>query len=468
MTELCYLSATEALRRFRDKTLSPVELMAAVIERAEAVEPKVEAFTQTYFEEALEAARAAEAVYAKGSEARPLEGLPVAIKEDKGVAGKPTTAGSLVFKDSIAGGDALPVERIRQAGAIIHARTNVCEMGAAGITGGRLQGPTKNPWNAAYNSGGSSGGAAAALACGAATLANGSDYCGSIRIPAASCGVVGYKPPRGRNPVSAFFNLDWYDHDGPMARSVADCALLQNAMSGRHPSDLFSLKDEANLPLSFEGVEGMRVALSIDLGFAAVDPEVTRNTHAVAAALGEAGAAVEEVELGWTDEITAAFRDHAAVIFGAWVADYLDDHSHEMTGYAIAMGESAAEATAKDFLASMARECAMWDALSPILERNDLLLCPTLALPAVPLDFDPAGPDLEIAGRPVAADYGWMLTYPFNMLSPLPAIAVPSGEAASGVPTGVQIVGRPYQDLSVFRAAAALEAARPWSRRPDL
>lgn len=468
MSELCTLAATEALRRFRDKSLSPVELMAAVIARADAVEPKVGAFTQRYTDEAMAAARSAEALYAKGADTRPLEGLPVAIKEDKGVEGKPTTAGSRVFRDSVAGGDALPVERIKAAGGIIHARTNVCEMGTAGITGGRLHGPTRNPWNPDYNSGGSSGGAAAALACGMTTLANGSDYCGSIRIPASCCGVVGFKPPRGRNPVSAFFNLDWYDHDGPMARSVADCALLQNALSGRHSGDLFSLKDETKLPLRFDGVAGVTVALSLDLGFVALDPEVERNTRDAAEALRAAGATVEEVELGWSEDIVTAYRDHAAVIFGAWVADYLDDHRHEMTDYAIAMGESAAQVTPKDFMSAMATECHMWDALSPILQHHDLLLCPTLAVPAVPLDFDPAGPDLHIAGRAVPADYGWMLTYPFNMLSPLPVIAVPSGRASSGVPTGVQIVARPYEDLTAFRGAAALEAAAPLSGRPEL
>lgn len=467
MSELCYIPATDALRRFRDKTLSPVELMKAVIGRAEQVESNVGAFTQTYFEEALDAAAEAEINYERGN-ARPLEGLPVAIKEDKGVSGKPTTAGSMVFKDSVAGSDALPVERIKKAGGIIHARTNVCEMGTAGITGGRIQGPTRNPWNPEYNTGGSSGGAAAALACGMTTLANGSDYCGSIRIPASSCGVVGFKPPRGRNPVSAFFNLDWYDHDGPMARSVADCALLQNAMSGRHPGDLFSLKDEEKLPLEFEGATGLKIALSIDLGFVPIDADVERNTRAAAEALSRAGAVIQEVDLGWSQDIIEAFRNHSAIIFGSWVAEYLDDHSHEMTDYAIAMGRTAGQVMPGDFLAAMATECAMWDRLSPILQQCDLLLCPTLALPAVPVDFDPTGPELEVAGQSVPADYGWMLTYPFNMLSPLPVVAAPSGVAGNGVPTGVQLIGRPYEDVTAFRAAAALEAVLPFQKLPQL
>lgn len=465
--DLCYLSAERALAKFRDRSLSPVELARAVIARAEASEGPNGAFTQSYFDEAMDAARHAEAAYAKG-EARPLEGLLVAVKEDKGVAGKPTSAGSVLFKDNIADGDALPVGRIRAAGGILHARTNICEMGTAGITGSRLHPPTANPWNRDYNSGGSSGGAAAALALGSATLANGSDYCGSIRIPAASCGVVGYKPPRGRNAVSPYFNIDWYDHDGPMARSVADCAILQNAMSGQHPDDLFSLPDADPLPTRFQGARGLRIAVSMDLGYKSVAPEVVVQTREAVAALKEAGSEVEEVDLNWPAGTSQAFRDHSAAVFGGWVEEHLAERDR-MTDYAVAFGERARTVTAQSFMRSVATEADMWAALGPILQRFDALICPTLALPAVPLDHDPAGPDMDIAGASVAADFGWMLTYPFNMLSPLPVLAVPSGVAANNLPTGIQIVARPYDDAGAFRVGAVLEEARPWAhRRPSL
>lgn len=461
--DLCYLGAQDALAGFRDKSLSPVELAQAIMARAEAVEGPNGAFTQTYFDEAMQAARTAETAYHK-NEARPLEGLLIAVKEDKGVAGKPTSAGSVLFQDNIAGGDALPVARIRSAGGIVHARTNVCEMGTAGITGGKLHPPTANPWNREYNSGGSSGGAAASLALGSTTLANGSDYCGSIRIPAACCGVVGYKPPRGRNAVSPYFNIDWYDHDGPMARSVADCAILQNAMSGQHPDDLFSLPDTSPLPTQFEGARGLRIAVSMDLGYKPIDPEVAAQTQEAIAALKDAGAEVEEVDLNWQADTLQAFRDHAAAVFGGWVEEYLAE-AGRMTDYAVAFGESARTVTARRFMQSVATEAEMWGALSPILQRFDALLCPTLAVPAVPLNHDPAGPDMTIAGTQVAADFGWMLTYPFNMLSPLPVLAVPSGISTDNLPTGIQIVARPYDDAMAFRVGSALEAQRPWIHR---
>ena len=385
--ELCYLSASEALARFKNHSLSPVELLQALIRRSEQTEPQIGAFTQTYFDEAMQAARAAEQAYQQGAEQPLLAGLCVAIKEDKGVAGKPTSAGSKVFCAGVAGADALPVERIRAAGGIIHSRTNVCEMGTAAITGSEMQPATRNPWNRDYNSGGSSGGAAAALAAGSTTLANGSDYCGSIRIPAASCGVVGYKPPRGRNPVSPFFNIDWYDHDGPMARTVADCALLQNAMNGQHPGDLFSLPGKLELPLQYaKSLKGKKIAYSIDLGYVSVDPQIAGNTRETLRLLESLGAEICEVDLGWTEQCLQAFRDHGAAIFGAWVADYLPDHQHEMTDYAATYGATAAEVSAKAFMDSLAQEADMWQRLSPVLQEFDVLICPTLATPAVSLE----------------------------------------------------------------------------------
>ena len=432
--------------------------MEAIIAQSERVDPKIGAFTQTYYEEALQEARQSEERYQKGDAIHPLDGIPIAIKEDKGVRGKITSAGSLVFKDNVADADAIPVQRIKAAGGIIHARTNVCEMGAAGITGGRHAPPTRNPWNPAYNSGGSSGGAAASLASGMTTLANGSDYCGSIRIPASSCGVVGYKAPRGRNAVSPYFNVDWYDHDGALARSVSDCALLQNAMSGQHPDDIFSLRDEVKIPPELPSIKGWKIALSMDLGYKEIAPDVLNGIQAAADMLRDLGAEVNEVELRWTSETLDAYRAHAALIFGAWVETYLDDHRHEMTDYAIEMGESAGPLKPAQVLRSLEIETEMWRKLGLILQSHELLICPTLAVPGVSLNHNPVDSSFQINGKPTSGDYGWMLTYPFNMLSPLPVMSVPSGFSKDGVPIGLQIVGRPYDDVSVFAAGAACES----------
>jgi len=455
-SDLAFISAVDALAEFSAGQLSPVELMEAVL----TVEDTDGALTQVYAEEAMEAARAAEQAWFNGS-ARALEGLPIAVKEDKGVTGKPTSAGSQVFADSIAGADAPPVAAMRAAGGIFHARTNVPDMGSAGITGSLRYPPTKNPYNPTFNSLGSSGGAAAALAKGLTTLANASDYCGSIRLPAAACGVVGFKPSRGRNAVGAYFNLDWYDHDGAMARSVADCALLQNAIAGQQPVDLFSRDDWTPVTANPADTASLRVAVSIDLGFAAVDSEVAAATLKLPSRLEAAGAEVNEVEIGWGDEVLQAYRDHAAMIMGAWMQPYLESSRDLLTPYAIACAESVYDVTPANFVRSMEVETEMWNELAPIMGAHDVLICPTTGVPSVPLDFDPAGPDIEIDGRSVAADYGWMLTYPFNMLSALPVLNLPSGTAGSGVPIGAQLVGRPFDDHSLFSVGALVEQLSP-------
>ena len=275
---------------FKARELSPVELMEAVIAQAETVEPVVNALCHQFFDEALDQARDAEQRYAgKGDPPRPLEGIPLAIKEEEAVAGQPQTQGSLIYKDQVAEKNSAFAQRHLDSGAIVHARTTAPEFSCAGFTQSRIWGVTRNPWNPTYAVGGSSGGSAAALASGTTTLASGSDIGGSIRIPASFCGVVGFKPPYGRVPLDPPFNLDTFCHNGPLARTVADCALYENQIAGPHPSDVTTLRPKLVLPTSFEAISGMRIALSEDLGGWPVDPEVRANTLAVGEALRKPG-----------------------------------------------------------------------------------------------------------------------------------------------------------------------------------
>ncbi|MER8046631.1 amidase [Streptomyces sp. NPDC094032] len=471
-TELAYLPATEALRRFRDRTLSPVELMGAVIARAEAAEPTVNALAERTFDEAMAAARAAEARYAgKGEPPRPLEGLSVATKEEQPIAGRLATDGSLAFKDEIADETHPVVERVLAAGGIVHARTTTPEFSSAAVTQSRLWGVTRNPWNPAYSPGGSSGGAGAALAAGETTLATGSDIGGSIRIPASSTGTVGYKPPYGRVPAMAPFNLDTYCHDGPMARTVADCALLQNVIAGPHPLDAVSLRPKLVLPDRFEGVAGLRVALSVGLGDWPVDPEVEANTRAVAEALRAAGAVVEEVEVPVTRaQVRKAAMIHFGSVFGPYVASVAAEHADLLTPYALAFAEDTARYVAEpgSFLAGLVVESEVQAALGTLLDRYDVLLCPTLAIPAFDADDDYTATKVVVGGVTLDHYLDAALTTVFNIASRCPVLSVPSGFASNGVPTGVQVVGRTYDDVTVFRTAAAIEAVRPWSGIPTL
>ncbi len=336
MTDLHYLSAAEALRLFRARELSPVELVGAVIKRAEAVEPVINAFAETFYEQALDQARAAEARYAGsgGVPALPLDGLPVAVKEEAEIAGQRNTLGSLPPRDAVAEETTAFVQRILDAGGIVHARTTTPEFSCAPVTWSRLWGVTRNPWHTGYSPGGSSGGSAAALAAGTATLATGSDIGGSIRIPASFCGVVGFKPPYGRVPEMAVFNLDHYCHEGPLARTVSDCALLENVIAGPHPSDVASIRPKLEIPAELAPIAGMRIAFSADLGCYEVDADVVANSRAAADRLRAAGAVVEEVGLPWDLEtIKRAGRIHFGMIFGPSIREVYAEHADELTSY---------------------------------------------------------------------------------------------------------------------------------------
>lgn len=460
MSELIYLTATEALARFADKSLSPVELLSAQIAQAEATAETVNAFTHTHFDEAMDLARAAEARWTKGAPNGPLDGLAVAIKDESMIAGKPTSSGSLIMQDFVADHTSPMNQPILASGAIVHARTATPEFSCAGFTWSRLWGVTRNPWNREFTPGGSSGGSAAALAAGTTTLATGSDIGGSIRIPASCCGLVGYKPPYGRNPDDIPFNLDFYCHTGPLARSVSDAILLQNLMSGPNPLDISTLKPKLVLPDSYPDIRGWKIALSMDLGSFTVSEDVRRNTQAAAQVFRDLGATVEEVEIGWGPEVPEACWAYLTHIFGGALSEELETHGDLMTTYCRAFAERSLSSTARDFVRSLQVAGESYKKLGPLLERYNCLICPTNALPAVRADFDPSAEGLEIEGVSVRPELGWVMTTPFNMMSRCPVISVPSGFAGNGVPTGIQIVGPTYSDEVVFQAAMAYEAAQ--------
>lgn len=457
--DLCYMPASEALKRFKAKKLSPVELMEAVIRRAEATKEKVNAFTNTHFDEAMALARKAEARYAKGKKTGALEGLPVGVKDESYIKGKPTTGGSLIMKDYIAEHTSTMNERILQAGGIVHARTATPEFSCAGFTWSRLWGVTRNPWNTKFTPGGSSGGSGASLAAGTSPIATGSDIGGSIRIPASTCGVVGYKPPYGRNPDDPPFNLDFYCHTGPLARTVEDAILLQNIMTGPSPLDIASLRPKLTLPTKFRPIKGWKIGYSMTLGAFEVDPEVVKNTKKALDVFRSLGAEVEEVDLGWGPEVLEAGLAYLSHLFGAFLSKMLPEHGDLMTSYARHFAEEGAKSKATDFVHSLEVAGRMYMTLGPLLEKYNVLICPTTALPAVPADFDQTKEEVKINGKVVDPMLGWVMTTPFNTMSRCPVLSVPSGHAKNGVPTGIQIIGRTYCDEDVFRAGMAYEKA---------
>lgn len=458
MTDLHYLSATEVLRAFRARDLSPVEVLDAVSARADAVEPMVNALLERDHDDWRAAAAEAERRYAgQGPDPRPLEGLPVALKEEQPIAGRSLRMASRLTEGLVADETHPVAERVYGAGAIVHARTTTPEFSCAAFTHSALWGVTRNPWNPGWTPGGSSGGSGAALASGTAYLASGSDIGGSIRIPASFCGVVGFKAPYGRVPALPPFNLDTYCHDGAMARTVADVALLHNVIQGRHPADHVSLP-ALPIPDDLGDVRGLRVALAVTLGDFAVEPEIEANTRAFAAVLRDAGAVVEEVEVAISVErLAEAALVHYGSVMGPSMADLaaLDDPRFE--AYTRQFLELSSKAFARTgTYAGLLGESEIHRALAAVFDDHDALVCPTVG----GLGFE-AGREyaegVDVAGVHHDLYLFAALTPVFNVASRHPVLSVPSGRASNGVPTGVQVVARPYDDVTAFHVGSAAE-----------
>ncbi len=473
LDDLCYASATELLVAFRRCELSPVDVLQAQIARREAVNREINALAFTFDEEALLAAKAAERAYAQGR-ARPLEGITCAIKDETYIRGQVTTNGSLLLRDAVATATDPVPERLLAAGAIIHQRTCTPEFSVAAYTWSRLWGVTRNPWNRAFTPGGSTGGGAAALAAGMATLSNGTDLGGSARIPASQCGLIGFKASHGRLPEIFPYNMDPYCHHGVMARQVADLSLAYECVAGPHAADLSSQLPPDPPAESLAGLQGVVLGYSLDMGFYELAPCVRANTLETLERLAAAGAELVETEIQLGDWVVEMARAHQGFLMGALLrricgsaerSDQLCDYTRWHLAHP---GEVAPEQV------RWANECAnrIWMQLGPVLERVDAFVCPTVASPEIAADFDYSRDQCLINGKPVDANKGWFMTYPFNAVGRCPVLAMPTGLSAQGVPTGMQLVGAPYRDRRLLALAAAVEAALPsWfdaDRRPDL
>jgi aspartyl-tRNA(Asn)/glutamyl-tRNA(Gln) amidotransferase subunit A len=412
-------------------------------------------------EHALSAAREAERRYGGGLDLAPdLLGVPVSVKDVVPTKGIRTTLGSRLFADWIPDHDAPLVDRLRTAGAVIVGKTNLPELGWKGDSGNRLIGPTGNPFDPARTAGGSSGGAAAAVAAGMGPLAQGGDGAGSIRIPAALCGVFGLKPSHGRVPYAPAGALELLVAEGPITRTVADAALMLDALAGFHPRDRLSLPapDQPFLAATQVEARALRIAWSPDLGHARVDREVLDVAERAARVFEELGCAVEEVTPPWRDPLpvlellfATAYAGLHADGYGAGIPseralDELDAGLATLVRRGLTV--SAAELTAAHL-----EQLRLCEQVTSFMGGWDLLLTPTLPVTAFAagLDQPPA----------YAGPYEWLpFTYPFN-LTGQPAATVPAG-FAGGLPVGLQIVGRLRDDATVLAAAAAFERARPW------
>ena len=466
---LCYTSATELARRYRIKEISPVEVIQNSLDRIDEVNKSLNCFCFTYPEEALAKARAAEQAFVTGN-ARPLEGIPLAIKDFTPTRGKVTTRGSRLLENWVPDWNPVLVQRLEAAGAIMVGKTTTPEFATSGFTDSPLWGITRNPWNRSCTPGGSSGGSGAAVASGCVPIAEGTDMGGSVRIPAALCGIVGLKPTLGRIPMdiieTAYCNIS---HFGPLARTVSDATLFLDTVQGEHAADIQSLpRCELTIPPPAD-VKGMQFALDVTLGFCAVDPDVETNLRNTANALKDAGAVIQEVDLGWDKRIVDLWYGSWGIFMAAFYKHItevpLDENRERMSEGLVRLIELGLETDAVSARQWEFERTRYWHKLGAVLENHHALLCPTMAITAPPVemrdwDFD----GVNELGLLECMD----MTSPFNYMAQCPAISVPSG-FADGLPTATQIVARRRDDALALRIAAAIEKAMPWSHKhPDI
>ncbi len=469
--EIGRMEAAHLAQEIRARNLSAQEVVDAVLERMDKLEPVLHAFCTPTPDAAREDARRIDADLAAGKDPGPLAGVPVGIKDLVATKGVRTAMGSWAYADFVPDEDDVVVERLKDAGAIVLGKTNVPEFGYSGVGHNPVFETTVNPWNVALTSGGSSAGSGAAVAAGMGPLAIGSDGGGSVRIPSSFCGLFGMKASWGRVPLYPGVKDERYpgvssweslEHIGPMSRTVADGALMLSVIAG--PDD----RDRNTLPApDFDWMEalkgdlkGLRVAYSADWGYAAVDPRVREIVgRAVEVFERDLGCLVEAADPGWENPYEAFWGiviNETDLVGMRRLADELGDR---MTPHLAEVLRS--EWTAEQLTSAVMARKAVYNRMWRFMRRYDLLLTPTLAVP--PFETGIQGPTV-IDGREVD-QFEWLhFTYPLN-LTGQPAATVPAGFTEDGLPIGLQIIGRHLDDPLVLRAAAAFEAAAPWKHK---
>jgi amidase len=456
--ELIRLTATEAVHRLRRRELSPLELLDAVAARIEAVDGAVNALPIRFLDIAREDARR---MMAAPPPADPgpgwLAGLPVAAKDYNDVGGQPTTFGSPIFAQSIAPHDDHTVATLRASGGIFFAKTNVPEF-AGSNTFNPVFGATRNPWNLAMTAGGSSGGAAAGLASGTLWMAMGSDLGGSLRIPASYCGIVGLRPSVGRVPrgagLAAFDSL-WVE--GPMARNVPDLALMLDALSVQHPEDPWSMPAPAQpfVQAVREARPPRRIGFTPDLGLSRVDPEVAAICRAGAQRFAAMGTQVDDACPDFRHGIDT-FQTQRALMFGALRGELLARERARIHPSIIWNIEKGLNLGIDEVLRAERERTALFHRVAAFFQTHDLLACPVVAVPPFPVEQ--AYPT-RIGDQELTSYIDWMFLTFVLSLTGCPALSIPCGFTAGGLPVGLQLIGPPHADARVLAAAALLEQA---------
>jgi len=467
-TALCFLTATELGQKIRSGEISAVETMEAHLAQIEKVNPQVNAIVTLVPELALEQARKADEKLTQGGKLGPLHGLPVAHKDLVPTKGIRTTFGSPIFQDFVPEEDALLVERIRNAGGISLGKTNTPEFGAGSQTFNQVFGVTKNPYDLSKTCGGSSGGAAVSVACRMLPFADGSDLGGSLRNPTNFCNVVGFRPSVGRVPSwpnEAGWNS--FAVDGPIARTVEDTALLLSVLAGPDARSPICLPESGAVfrqPLE-RNLKGIRIAWSADLGGLPVDSRVTETLEKQREVFEDLGCIVEEGFPDFTDadEIFKTFR---AWYFELKLASLLPEHREKMKETVIWNIESGMKLSGPELGRAEVKRTALFHRVREFMQNYDFLALPVSQVPPFPLEQEYVS---EINGMKMETYLDWMRSCYYITVTGQPAISVPSGFTDDGLPVGLQLVGRPQDDLGVLQLAYAFEKATGFYKKvPDL
>ena len=467
--ELLFMPAMRAAALIRRRALSPVEYLRAVLAAAGPAQARLNCFAQVMEETALAAARRAEGAVMEGASLGPLHGVPVTVKDLLDVEGVPTRHGSAIFAEAgPAPRDDVLVARLRAAGAIVWAKTTTPEFGVKALTDGPAFGITRNPWDPSRTPGGSSGGAAAAVAAGVGPLGLGTDGAGSIRGPAACCGLVGFKPTLGLVPWDA--GRDAFGNNvfaGPIARTVTDAAVMHAVLTGPSARDPWSLGVEDRRALSptlvGNDLSGLRIGYVARCANPRTAADVQANNDAMLAALRDLGADVEEVTdaIDWIEyEGRILYQANFTTFCAPWLPRWQD----AMDPVTIAFMQRGAGFSLVEFRNAQFARTRLFRAIQDLLARHDALVMPTITRSALPVEFDAANDEVEVDGVKCGITrQGWnSALYPFN-LTGHPALTIPSGFATDGLPTALQIVGRWGAETDVLRLGAVLEGTRPWA-----